>query len=266
VTSASVEVIEPADRWRGVAALTLAFAGDQFTRWAWPDPYQFATYWPRIAEGYAGRAFDCGTAHVLENFAAVALWLPPGAGSDEAAFGELIAESYGGQIPGDFSAVGEQMAQFHPAGELWYLPMIGVDPVAQGRGLGSALLRHGLAACDRAGLPPTWKQRTRATGPCTSVTDSGSSGLSRQDHHRRCGRCCESPCPGGRDQRPDPARTSGIGQPCRLHPWPHTYHLVPGLHRRPRRRPDCHPYRRVFAPRPCPASITDRGLCMAAVR
>jgi len=153
VTSASVEVIEPADRWRGVAALTLAFAGDQFTRWAWPDPYQFATYWPRIAEGYAGRAFDCGTAHVLENFAAVALWLPPGAESDEATFGELIAESHGGQIPRDFSAVGEQMAQFHPAGELWYLPMIGVDPVAQGRGLGSALLRHGLAACDRDGLP-----------------------------------------------------------------------------------------------------------------
>ena len=77
MTSASVEVIEPADRWRGVAALTLAFAGDQFTRWAWPDPYQYATYWPRIAEAYAGRAFDCGTAHLLENFAAVALWLPP---------------------------------------------------------------------------------------------------------------------------------------------------------------------------------------------
>ena len=153
MTSASVEVIEPADRWRGVAALTLAFAGDQFTRWAWPDPYQYATYWPRIAEGCAGRAFDCGTAHVLENFAAVALWLPPGVESDEATFGALIAESYGGQIPRDFSAVGEQMAQFHPAGELWYLPMIGVDPVAQGRGLGSALLGYALAACDRDGLP-----------------------------------------------------------------------------------------------------------------
>ena len=65
----------------------------------------------------------------------------------------MIAESYGGQIPRDFSAVGEQMAQFHPAGELWYLPMIGVDPVAQGRGLGSALLGYALAACDRDGLP-----------------------------------------------------------------------------------------------------------------
>ena len=47
----------------------------------------------------------------------------------------------------------EQMAQVHPAGEHWFLPLIGVDPVAQGRGLGSALLRHGLAPCDRDGLP-----------------------------------------------------------------------------------------------------------------
>jgi len=77
----------------------------------------------------------------------------PGVESDEATFGELIAESHGGQIPRDLTAVAEQMTQLHPAGELWYLPMIGVDPVAQGRGLGSALLRHGLAACDRDGLP-----------------------------------------------------------------------------------------------------------------
>jgi ribosomal protein S18 acetylase RimI-like enzyme len=31
--------------------------------------------------------------------------------------------------------------------------MIGVDPVRQGRGLGSALLKHGLGQCDAQGLP-----------------------------------------------------------------------------------------------------------------
>ena len=153
MTSASVKVIQSADRRRGVAALNLAFASDQWTRWVWPDAYQYATYMPRAAEAYGGRAFDYGTAHVLENFAAVALWLPPGVESDEATFGEVVAESCGDQILRDLNAVIEQMAQFHPAGELWFLPMIGVDPVAQGRGLGSALLRHGLAACDRDGLP-----------------------------------------------------------------------------------------------------------------
>lgn len=152
MTSASVEVIRPADRRRGVAALTLAFAADPVMRWVWPDAYQYATYWPRFAEAYGGRAFDCGTAHVPEDFAAVALWLPPGAGSDDATAGEVIAESCGDQILRDLAAMTEQMARFHPAGDVWFLPLIGVDPAAQGRGLGSALLRHGLAACDRDGL------------------------------------------------------------------------------------------------------------------
>lgn len=153
MASASAEVVPPAGRRRGVAALTLAFAADPIMRWAWPDAYQYATYWPRIAEAYGGPAFDHGTAHVLEDFAAVALWLPPGVESDDAALGRLVAESCGDQILRDLDAVFEQMARLHPAGELWFLPLIGVDPVAQGRGLGSALLRHGLAACDRDGLP-----------------------------------------------------------------------------------------------------------------
>lgn len=77
----------------------------------------------------------------------------PGVESDDATFGEVIAQSCGDQILRDLNTAVEQMAHFHPAGDLWFLPMIGVDPVAQGRGLGSALLRHGLAACDRDGLP-----------------------------------------------------------------------------------------------------------------
>jgi RimJ/RimL family protein N-acetyltransferase len=153
VTPASVEIIQSADRRRGVATLTLAFAADPIMRWAWPDACQYATYWPQIAEAYGGRAFDYGTAHVLENFAAVALWLPPGVESDEATFGELIAGSCGDQILRDLHAVIGQMAHLHPAADHWFLPLTGVDPVAQGRGLGSALLRHGLAACDRDRLP-----------------------------------------------------------------------------------------------------------------
>ncbi|HYB53912.1 MAG TPA: GNAT family N-acetyltransferase, partial [Thermoanaerobaculia bacterium] len=33
----------------------------------------------------------------------------------------------------------------------WYLPMIGVEPMAQRRGLGAELMRHGVARCDREG-------------------------------------------------------------------------------------------------------------------
>jgi GNAT superfamily N-acetyltransferase len=153
MTAASVEAIEVADRRRGVASLTLAFAADPVMRWAWPDPYRYATYWPKWAEAFGGRAFDHGTAHGLEDCLAVALWLPPGVAPDEATVMELMGESMEDQTFEDVNAVFEQMGELHPSANHWYLPLTGVDPVAQGRGLGSALLRHALATCDRDGLP-----------------------------------------------------------------------------------------------------------------
>jgi len=46
-----------------------------------------------------------------------------------------------------------QMGEFHPTEPHWYLPFIGVDPLRQGEGLGSALLQHALQIVDRDKLP-----------------------------------------------------------------------------------------------------------------
>jgi ribosomal protein S18 acetylase RimI-like enzyme len=43
------------------------------------------------------------------------------------------------------------MGRYHPVKPHWYLPLIGVDPLAQGRGYGSALLRDALELIDREG-------------------------------------------------------------------------------------------------------------------
>jgi ribosomal protein S18 acetylase RimI-like enzyme len=43
----------------------------------------------------------------------------------------------------------EKMSSFHPKQPHWYLPLLGVDPLHQGKGLGSALMQHALAACDQ---------------------------------------------------------------------------------------------------------------------
>jgi GNAT superfamily N-acetyltransferase len=53
----------------------------------------------------------------------------------------------------DVNGLFEQMDDLHPTDDHWYLPLTGVDPVAQGRGLGSALLAHALKTCDSDGLP-----------------------------------------------------------------------------------------------------------------
>ena len=47
----------------------------------------------------------------------------------------------------------EQMDAYHPREAHWHLPLIGVDPAHQGKGVGSALLRHVLNACDGQKLP-----------------------------------------------------------------------------------------------------------------
>jgi GNAT superfamily N-acetyltransferase len=153
MTEAAVEVIQAADRQRGVATLTLAFATDPVMRWGWPDPYRYATYWPPIADAFGGRAFDHGTAHELEDCLAVALWLPPGVEPDGETVMGLMRESMNDQTFEDINEFFEQMEELHPSDDHWYLPLTGVDPMAQGRRLGSALLQHALAICDADGLP-----------------------------------------------------------------------------------------------------------------
>jgi len=153
MTVEAAEVIQATDRQRGVASLTLAFSSDPVMRWGWPDQERYLTYWPRVADAFGGGAFDHGTAHGLEDRMAVALWLPPGVGPDGETVMGLMRESMDDQRYEDINGVFEQMDELHPTDDHWYLPLMGVDPVAQGRGLGAALLRHALRTCDRDGLP-----------------------------------------------------------------------------------------------------------------
>jgi GNAT superfamily N-acetyltransferase len=153
MTVEAVEVIEASARQRGVASLTLAFSSDPVMRWGWPDPERYLTYWPQIADAFGGGAFDHGTAHGLEDCEAVALWLPPGVGPDAETVMELMRASMDDRTFEDIDGVFEQMDELHPKDDHWYLPLMGVEPVAQGGGLGTTLLRHALKTCDRDSLP-----------------------------------------------------------------------------------------------------------------
>ena len=97
--------------------------------------------------------FEHGSAYCTDDFAAAALWVPPDVHSDAEAMGALAMQA----IPQRdqekvFSFMG-QMGEYHPTETHWYLPFIAVDPMHQGKGLGSALLIHALQICDRDQLP-----------------------------------------------------------------------------------------------------------------
>lgn len=149
----SVREVLPVERERAISTLTLAFASDPVVRWVFSDPLAYSTLWPPFIEAFAGRAFDNGTAYTVGRILAVTLWLPPRVGSDDASMLALAFDSPEDSVRADLDGFFEQMGHVHPSFDHWYLPLAGVDPPAQGRGLGSTLLRHGLEAVDQSGLP-----------------------------------------------------------------------------------------------------------------
>lgn len=130
--------------------MTLAFASDPSFRYWWPGASDYLRWFPKFALAMGERGFEHGTVQVTANFAAAAMWLPPGVESDPARVAAL-------DLPGDAESeeisneVQRAMASYHPKEPHWYLWMIGVDPRCQGKGYGSALLKHMLERIDAAG-------------------------------------------------------------------------------------------------------------------
>lgn len=148
-----------------VDLLTLAFSSDPPTRFVWPDPTTYLASFRPFAIAFGGSAVGARTAYHTPGMSAVALWLPPGASSDGDALADLIERTAPADRKGDAFATFRQMRDFHPREPHWYLPLTGVDPVDQGRGLGSTLLRHALARIDAEGLSAYLENSNRRNIP-----------------------------------------------------------------------------------------------------
>jgi ribosomal protein S18 acetylase RimI-like enzyme len=136
-----------------IDTIVLAFSGDPMARWCWPASSTYLASMPAFARAFAGGAFEHETAHCTDDVVGGALWLAPGIAPDEEAAVSLLERTTSDAIRDDLFAVFEQMASYHPDEPHWYLPLIGVDPAAQGRGCGSALLSYALERCDREHAP-----------------------------------------------------------------------------------------------------------------
>jgi len=136
------------DQDQTIAVIVMAFSTDPVARWSYTDSHLYLSVFPKVVRAFGGNAFEHDSAYCAEDFSGAALWLPPDVGAREEELMALVEQTVYGSKREDASAVFEQMGRYHPDEPHWYLPLIGVDPVLQGRGVGSALMKHALIRCD----------------------------------------------------------------------------------------------------------------------
>jgi GNAT superfamily N-acetyltransferase len=138
---------------RAVATLVSAFQADPVERWLYPADDDYAERFPQFVAAFGGAAFAHDTVWQSGDFAAVALWLPPGAELDGEETVRVLMTTTDRSRHGDTMVALEQMESAHPSFPHWYLPWFGVDATLQGNGRGAALMACCLDVVDDTGLP-----------------------------------------------------------------------------------------------------------------
>lgn len=149
--AAAIRTATSAEMPQVVSVIVAAFVADPVARFAWPSVHDHLQHMPRATREFGGAAFAHDSAYVSAEFHGAALWLPPGVFPNGEALEQVIRETVPPDRIDDLLGTFGEMEQSHPEEPHWHLPMIGVEPHAQGRGLGAALLSHALARCDRDG-------------------------------------------------------------------------------------------------------------------
>lgn len=147
-----IRTAKPVDRDRVIATVLMGFTSDPLSRWFWPESSVYLQS-ASAFDAFGGKAIDTDSAFVSSGFEGAALWLPPGIASDEARMAQVLQDSVAPDLLDDVFSVFEQMDQYHPHEDVWYLPLIGVDPAYQGKGIGAALMKAALHRVDEQGLP-----------------------------------------------------------------------------------------------------------------
>jgi GNAT superfamily N-acetyltransferase len=145
--------VDQHEQERVIATVVSAFISDPVERWLWRGAWQYLTHFPVFVTAFGSAAFAADAVCTLEDFAAVALWIPPGAAPDGDRIVTVLRDTVPAEQHADAFAVLEQMDRAHPRRAHWYLPWLAVDPRRQHAGLGSRLLERGLARVDADHLP-----------------------------------------------------------------------------------------------------------------
>ena len=137
------------------AALARAFHDDPAFRWMFPDEPSRLASSERYFSVRARQLLAQDEVYTTEDIAGAALWTRPdrwGTPARELLPLLAVAPSFGRRLPRVLRGL-ESIEARHPGPAHFYLAVLGTDPAAQGRGVGSALLTRMLEQCDRDDVP-----------------------------------------------------------------------------------------------------------------
>jgi GNAT superfamily N-acetyltransferase len=138
---------------RVIATVVAAFIADPVERWLWHEAWRYLTHFPAFVAAFGAAAFEADAVWTLDDVAAVALWIPPGAEPDGDRIVAVLRDTVPVEQHADTFAVLEHMNGMHPTDAHWYLPWLAVDPCRQDAGLGRRLLARSLERVDADHLP-----------------------------------------------------------------------------------------------------------------
>ena len=133
---------------------------DPLFTWVFPDPANREAALRRFLRVPLEYGVRYGRVTATDGARAVCVWLPPGPAVTiprmirSGMLGVLFHTGFGPFLT--FMGANEVMDRIHKARmpePHWYLMLVGVDPELQGQGVGSALIREGLASADRESRP-----------------------------------------------------------------------------------------------------------------
>jgi len=132
------------------SALVLGFATDPIFRWIFPDPMKFLRSMAFWMVEFSKPSFENKGVFADENFHGASLWHPPGVHFNPEVLSSSFADIPEERIE-DVLEFFNELGDFQPNQDHWYLAFIALDPSKQGMGLGSLILKEALKVIDAQG-------------------------------------------------------------------------------------------------------------------
>jgi len=155
-SASSVRLATAADAQELSQTLGRAFFDDPVMSYMMPDESRRAAKLQPLFKVLFKLGRPYGACYVTSGYEAVTLWRPPG--QWHLTIWQYITN--GPQLLGVFgsnvlSVMGtmDRIEKVHPKKPHWYLQTIGTDPVKQGKGFGSLIMRDQLARVDASHMP-----------------------------------------------------------------------------------------------------------------